>query len=392
MFPFNRIAAFAALMLGAVSLGACAPSVTSQADTAPAIPPGGFDPAGPVKLAILAPLSASNASAASLGQALVNAANLGLQDLNDPLVSIATYDTAGDPVTAAAAAQRAVAEGARIILGPLFSQNASAVAPIATQNSLKVISFSTDSNVAGDPVYLSGFLPEMEARRITSFAAARGLDQIGIFYPQNDAGGLALRGAQTGAGQALTVQTPFERSEAGIPPAAKTFADAVRATGVKAVLIPEAGQALAFIAANLKQSQVTSGRQRFLGLGQWNTPSTIQSKNVQGGWFPGPNPDAVRSFVNRYKSIYGANPPVLAALGYDAVQIAGQLLVDARTTGSNDPFGAAALTRPQGFRAAYGPIRFDSAGLGERGVAILEVGERSFQRIDPAPIAFDLGS
>jgi len=68
------------------------------------------------------------------------------------------------------------------------------------------------------------------------------------------------------------------------------------------------------------------------------------------------------------------------------------LLAQARQTGGQDPFGTAALTRPQGFRGAVGPVRFDSTGRGERALAILQVGSRTFEVIDPAPSAFGAGS
>jgi hypothetical protein len=74
------------------------------------------------------------------------------------------------------------------------------------------------------------------------------------------------------------------------------------------------------------------------------------------------------------------------------VQIAGQLLAEARQTGASDPFGAEAITRPQGFRGAVGPIRFTPDGLGERSMAILEVGQGAFRVIDPAPLAFGAGT
>lgn len=392
MVRFDKSAARVAVLTGILVLSACAPAVTAQGPATPAQQKGAFDPATPTAIALLAPLTASNTGAARLGQAIANSANIGLQDLNDPLVSLKIYDTAGDANVARQVAQRALDEGARLIVGPLFGQNASAIAPLAAARGIKVISFSTDSTVAGDPVYLSGFLPEMEARRITSFARGRGLDQIAIFYPQNVAGTLALRGAQTGSGPGLSVQAAFERSEAGIPLAARTFAASVLSSGTKAVLVPEGGQALAYIASTLAREGVTPQRYKFLGLGQWNAKATIESKQVVGGWFPAPEPSAVSGFVNRYRSLYGAVPSPLAALGYDAVQIAGQMLIEARTVGAKAPFSTEAVTRPQGFRGVYGPIRFDRNGLGERSVAILEVGEEVFSSVDPAPVVFDLGS
>lgn len=393
MFRRSRIPAFAILAACVLAVSACANTSTSKRSTpAPkAAPTGAFDPTRPVTLALLAPSSAENAGAAQLGQAIANAGRMAMVDLNDQLVSLRVYDTAGRPETARAAMNQALKDGAKIILGPLLANNTKAIAAPAAEKGVKIISFSTDSSIAGGPIYLSGFLPEMESRRITSFARAKGFGNIGVFYPRIPAGQLALKGAKVGAGPSLTVQTGFERTEAGIVSGAQEFAQSVRANGARALFVPESGQALAFIMAKLGEQGLNSGFQ-YLGHGQWNTRSTLKARGARSGWFPAPDPAAMEAFVSKYRRAYGSVPPPLAVLGYDAVQIAGQMLAEARSTGSRDPFGAAALTRPQGFSGAVGPIRFGPDGLGERGLSILQVGQAVFDTIDPAPIAFGLGS
>lgn len=393
MFGLSRLPAFAAIAACMLTVSAC----TNTSMTAPQTPAtnGGsakrVEPAKPVVIALLAPATATNAGAAQLGQALGNAARMSAGDLGDPLLQLRVYDTGGRAETARAAANKAIADGARLILGPLFSNNTKAVAGPAAENGIKVISFSTDSSIAGGPVYLSGFLPEMEARRITSFARSRGMNGMGIFYPENAAGRLALKGASTGAGSALSVQAGFERSESGITQGTADFANRVRTSGLQALFIPESGQALALIMANLDAQAINEGYQ-FLGHGQWNTRSTLDIEGARGGWFPAPDPAALKNFVTRYQNTYGAVPPTLAVLGYDSVQIAGQMLAEARATRSGDPFSTSALTRPQGYRGAVGPIRFGKDGLGERGLAILQVGQAVFTTLDPAPVAFGVGS
>jgi ABC-type branched-subunit amino acid transport system substrate-binding protein len=100
----------------------------------------------------------------------------------------------------------------------------------------------------------------------------------------------------------------------------------------------------------------------------------------------------MKQFVTRYQGKYGAVPPILSVLGYDAVQIAGQLLSSARREGNTQPFTARTITRPQGFRGAVGPIRFNGNGIGQRGLAVLEVDRSVFKVVDPSPIGFGAGS
>ena len=391
MFRLPRMPAVAAIAVSLLTLSACTNTSMTAPQTPDARDSARVEPSKPVIIALLAPTTAENAGAARLGLALGNAARMSARDLNDPLFQLRVYDTGGNAAKARAAADQAISEGAKMILGPLFSNNTKAVAAPAAAQGIKVISFSTDSSIAGGPVFLSGFLPEMEARRITSFARAKGYNSMGIFYPENPAGQLALKGARKGAGTALTVQSGFERSEPGINQGTADFAGRIRASGPQAVFIPESGQALGLIMANLEAQELNEGIQ-FLGHGQWNTRSTLEIAGARGGWFPAPDPAAMKSFVSRYQGVYGAVPPPLAVLGYDSVQIAGQMLAEARRSRSESPFSTAALTRPQGYRGAVGPIRFGQDGLGERGLAILQVGQAVFTTLDPAPVAFGVGS
>lgn len=132
---------------------------------------------------------------------------------------------------------------------------------------------------------------------------------------------------------------------------------------------------------------------RYLGLGQWNSGASFEEASLRGGWFPAPDPDAFEVFAGRYRARYGADPPVLATLGYTAVQVAGQLVRAAREGRGGGPlFSDAALTRPEGFSGALGPVRFRPDGTAEHAMAILEVGPRRFLVRDPAPAAFRAGS
>ena len=130
----------------------------------------------------------------------------------------------------------------------------------------------------------------------------------------------------------------------------------------------------------------------YLGLGQWNSAATLGSSKLRNAWFPAPDPNAMQAFVSRYQASFGATPPPLAVLGYDAVSVVSQMLRLAQSSGSRAPFSTAAITRPQGFSGVVGPIRFNRSGLGERGMAILEVGANEFNVIDPAPRTFGGGS
>ncbi|MEM0924281.1 MAG: ABC transporter substrate-binding protein, partial [Pseudomonadota bacterium] len=176
------------LAAATLALAGCAPATRAPTPSTPStssqsVQPQAVQPNQSITLALLTPQSSPNQGAASLGRALVNSARMAMVDLNNRQVSLKVYDTGGDQARAAQQARTAIAEGADIILGPLFSASTRSVARVAGPQGIKVLSFSTDSSVAGNGVWLTGFLPEMEAKRILAFARSQGRGQVGVFHP-----------------------------------------------------------------------------------------------------------------------------------------------------------------------------------------------------------------
>src|SRR6202008_1019890 len=97
---------------------------------------------------------------------------LALLDMKNEQVRITTYDTVGG---AAAAAQKALADGNRLILGPLLADDVRAVAPIARRAGVPVISFSNDTTAAGNGAYLMGYAPAQSIERVVQYAKAQGV-------------------------------------------------------------------------------------------------------------------------------------------------------------------------------------------------------------------------
>lgn len=359
------------------------------APTGPAIAPGQT-----AIVALLVPLTGENADAAALGAAMQNAARMAVAELGPAArIELRVYDTAADPATTTTVTKQALAEGAALILGPLFSANASAAGAVAQPSGVSVISFSTDSAIGGNGLFLSGYSPEAEASRIIGFAKARGIATFGVLYPETPYGRAALAAARDTAGPgAITAELGYARSFEGIQAASGDFAPLYNAARPAGLLMPESGQGLRTLGAFLDYYGISAGGTRYLGLGQWNSGETLKEPALQGGWFPAPDPDRVDAFAARYRAQHGETPNILASLAYDGVLIAAQALEEAARTGSSAPFTMEALTRPAGFRGAFGPIRFRPDGVVERGMAILEVGPGGFRVIDPAPGAFGAGS
>ena len=345
----------------------------------------------PVKVALLLPIGAGGPTQ-GIAKALKQAAELALFDFDNPNVLLVPKDTKGTPEGARAAAESAIHEGAELILGPLFAQEVEAVAPVARQARIPVIAFSSDEKVAGGGVYLLSFLAGRDVPRIVSFAAAKGKRNFAELVPQSAYGRIAEaafgRAASSGGGQiAVNAGFPSGNSNAMLGPV-RQVAAAVKGSGVDAVFIPAGRDDLPSLAPLLASSDLTSAHVQLLGTGQWDYPNIGSERALVGGWYPAPDPKGWSNFTQRYAKTYGAAPPRLASLAYDAVSLAVSLSQGAPA----ERYSSAQLTRSSGFAGIDGLFRLLSDGTCERGLAILEVHEGGPAVIDPAPSSFTTAS
>jgi ABC-type branched-subunit amino acid transport system substrate-binding protein len=337
----------------------------------------------PARVALLLPLSSGSADVRAIADALERAAELALFDSGNKRVLLIPRDDGGTPQKAAAAAAKAIDDGAEIILGPLFSQSVAAVAPIARAQNVPVIAFSSDRAVGGPGVYLLSFQPETEVRRIVSYAAAHGHNAFAALVPKTAYGDVvaeAFRSSVMAAGGSIATMQPFdERADAVMQPATE-----IAQSGADAVLIGEGGPMLRTLGPALSAAG-TSGRMvKFLGTGLWDDVSVQREPTLANGWFAAPPPAAFRDFAAHYRRTYNANPPRIATLAYDAVSLVA-LLSDGKPY---DRYTDLALTDPNGFTGVDGPFRFRDNGSAERALAILQVAPSGFTIVDPAPRSF----
>jgi len=118
------------------------------------------------RIALLVPMTGANAG---VGKSIANATTMALLDTKTERLRITTYDTGTDP---AGAAQKAIAEGNRLIIGPLTADEVRAVAPAARTASVPLISLSNDVSVAGKGVFLMGYVPAQSVDRVVRFASS----------------------------------------------------------------------------------------------------------------------------------------------------------------------------------------------------------------------------
>jgi hypothetical protein len=149
-------------------------------------------------------------------------------------------------------------------------------------------------------------------------------------------------------------------------------------------MIAQGGGVLRAIAPSLAFNGLDPAKVKLLGTGLWDDPALVKEQTLDGGWFAAPEPDADGAFTEKYKSVYGAAPPQLATLAYDAISLVSLLSQGA----PYHRFTPAALMDPNGFSGVDGIFRFNTDGTSERGLAILEVQPDGFHVVSPAPKTF----
>lgn len=339
----------------------------------------------PVRIGIILPLSSSNPGTRLLANSMMKAAQLALYDSNNHDIVLMTADDTGSASDAAASARSLLAQGAEVIVGPLFAESVRAVAPLARDRGVPVLAFSTDTSVAGDGVYLLSFLPQTEVRRVITYAAHQGHTAFGAMIPETAYGEVVAKAFNDSVAQAGAKIVDVERfspsAGAIVEPAA-----ALAKANPDAVFIAQGGALLRGIAPTLSYDGLSRDKVKLLGTGLWDDPAVGREPLLVGGLFAAPEPDADAAFIAKYRSVFGTSPSQsqLAALSYDAVSLVALLA-------SGQPyrrFTRDTLTDPNGFAGVDGIFRLNVDGTVDRGLAILAVTPSGFQVVDPSPRTF----
>jgi branched-chain amino acid transport system substrate-binding protein len=374
---------------------------------------------GARRVALLVPLTGRGAS---MGRALLDAAQLALFETAQDDLELLVFDTQGTVVGAEAAARLAVTDGARLILGPLFGASAQAVRPVVKAAGISAVSFSNNRDIAGGGVYVFGFLPDQQVRRIISYAAGKGHVAIGALVPSSGFGELVVAAARIAAerhGAGITRATYYDPSDIELSSSVRQFADydsrksvlsaqkkallqktdqisrraLERLSGLEtlgdppfdSVLLPAGDPEVRGLAPLLAFYDVDPARVQFLGTALWGEARGLGVEPaIVGGWYAAPSPKAWSLFEDKFERAFAKRPPRLASLGYDAMLLAVALTYGERGTN----YEPAALTDVSGFAGVDGIFRLLADGTNQRGLAVIEVEERGGRVIDPAPSSF----
>lgn len=399
------------LALLLLTLTACTPEYHPQSQAKPlpaaadlvgqaaSVPTKGYIPsnAPQVKVALLLPLSGDSQA---IGNAMLDAANMAIYDSyfatpSDQLkaqVVLLPKDTGNAPGDAVRSTQQAIEQGASFIIGPLFSQSVTAMAPTAKSHNISVLSFSNNKAAADKGIYTFGFLPEQQVVTMAEYAYLHKYLRVAVLAPNDSYGqkvSETLQNIYTKKGGMVAPSELYAPSITNINAAVSRLAAAYNSAGedrrFQAIFIADGGNQLRNIIDALRRNNIDLTKVKLLGTGLWDDPELSKIPEMRGAWYPSSPPQPYEVFEKRFTAAYGYKPIRLASLAYDAVTLATTLAMN-----GNGAISPAALTDVRGFNSpANGLVRLHVDGTSERRLAIMEVTEDGPKVLDAAPKAFD---
>lgn len=390
---YRKWQAILVLMLGTMFLAACQtmvpktmpPAAPSQQPDAPTTRPddgpiGGVLPSDETRhrIALLLPLSGKDAG---VGQSIANATTLALMDTKANNIRITSYDTARG---ALAAARRAIADGNRLILGPLLGDDVVAIASAANAAKVPIISYSNDVGIAGNNVFVMGYVPAQSIDRVVRHAAAQGITRFAALVPAGTYGqraSSAMLASVKAAGGTVVAMQSYVAGNAGVTTALKKME---QESAYEAILIADSGAAAIRIVPLIRANGGSDAR--ILGTELWNTERTLTaSPAMRGAWFASVSDGLYRQYATKYRAQFGSDPFRLSTLGYDSVLLTTRIARDWRP---GTAFPMDKLRDSGGFIGLDGAFRFGRNGVAERLLEVQQVGAGQLTIASPAPKSF----
>jgi branched-chain amino acid transport system substrate-binding protein len=330
------------------------------------------------RIALLVPMTGEFSDA---GQSIANASNLAVLDTGGKTIRVTIYDTTPG---AASAAQKALADGNKVILGPLRAEDVRAVAAVARPAKVPLIAFANDPSVSGGGTYLMGFTPGQSVTRAISYARTKGMTKFAALVPNTPYGqraqGSFTRAVESNGGQLVSVQT-FDRNTASMTSAINRM---TAKAGIDAILVADLARVAIQAVPIIRRGP--AAKAKILGTELWNTETSLtKTPAMQGAWFASVPDGLFGQLSSKYRARFGKAPHRLASVGYDSVLLVTKI---ARTWKTGTAFPVGALADAGGFTGIDGAFRFGSTGIAERALEVQQINPAGFTVVAPAPKSF----
>ena len=353
-----------------------------------------------LRAAVLLPLSGP---VQKIGVDIRRGAELAIFTLDNPNIDLTFHDTSKD---VAGAVTAAIQQNADLIIGPLFSENARRARPLASVANMPILTFSNDSTVAGQGVWLIGQTPEQDIDVVLTKALnqiepidkdRRAIPNLVIIAQDNDYGtrisqsAISLLKNKGGAtADLLVLNDEVLMDEKALRQSIKNLTGWLPPSSTGEVKLPKYDMVLlagheAFslrVAPVLSWYDLDPEQVLFIGPSTWNNAAILQEPSLKNGWFA----DIPQVNQNRFQQIWKDhfNEPASkpAILAFDAIALAS-------TLNNDSPHEMiTTLTQDQGFSGFSGLFRFNQDGSNTRLLEIRQINVQDTEIVSPAGTRF----
>jgi ABC-type branched-subunit amino acid transport system substrate-binding protein len=359
-----------------------------------------------IRVGLLLPLSGA---VKSVGETLLNTAQLSIFNNNKKNIILKIYDTNGTTFGAVKAANKAVADGVDLIIGPLFSAETKAIRNIVKKNDLLLFSLSNDQSLANiSNVFVTGSIPEQEIQLLISYLIGSDIHNYVSFLPNNEHGAeinKILRAAITGKDGLLIKSDYYDEGDQGIMTKLsdltnyyeipQTIYDEYQKKKAEqkllgytedvpfvikdeekiypqCVFVADGGKRAEELARLMFIIQNSGSNLQFVGTSKFDGDNNILNNPYMNGViFVGADPKKLDKFYKDYNEIYRQDPIKISSMLYDLINIVDY--VYKKTKNGRYLPDKKALLDPFGFDGIDGRFRFLPNGIVERNMFVLQI-------------------
>lgn len=355
------------------------------------------------KIAMLLPLSGKMET---LGQSMKKSAMLAIGDLNNNNLLVQFYDTKSTSSGALVAIENATKVKPHLIIGPVLSEEVSAISDTALSKNIPVISFSTSPLVLQNGIYSLGLLNEEQIDKIIKHATEIGRQNLAAVLPDNQSGINMLKlmmSSSKNYGIKLTKVGFYSPETMDFTKLVTQIAgeEKVQRSQMKpedfeklteplepivldfdALIIPEHGNKLKSIASMFSYYDIAIPEILFMGTSIWANTNLSKETELYGATYPVMSFSRLTRFSQKYENMFEEKPNGLSIFAYDAIALASALSYKDRKQIKES------ITSIDGFYGMSGAFRIFDNGKNEHGLDIVKVTSRGPKVIEPAAKKF----
>ena len=353
--PISLLAAAVSLMLMTVGGVACkkTPSTDSSGASSAQNAAGG----DVIKIGEVGSMTGNEAT---FGMSTHNGIEMAVKQINEAggikgkKVEVISLDDQGKPDEAATAVTKLISQnGVSAILGEVASSRSLAMAPIAQQNKIPMVTpSSTNPKVTevGDYIFRVCFIDPFQGHVMAKFATENlKAKKVAILRDvKNDYSvGLANFFSDTfkKTGGEIVVDQSYSAGDIDF----KSQLTSIRTKNPDAIYVPGYYTEVGLIA---RQARDLGIKAPLMGGDGWDSPKLkeIGGQAIEGSYFsnhysPEDKAQNVQDFISKFKTAYNVVPDGLAAMGYDAAKVLFDAMGRAKTLSNQDVRDALAQTK-----------------------------------------------